>query len=824
LSTKIYRVRREFSLTYGKPYAALDFEVFNEADQRFVSLTDKTIRATQIKIEESIGLDFETFINTAFIKQGQSNEFSKKTPKERKQILANILGLSKYDVLQQLALETVKKNTDDKKLIVQLIEQSNEELGKRNETEKNLLEQKLLLQQTHTDLEKLTTQQVILEHERSTFNQVKNHYEFINKQIVERQHGMTLKQTELRALRKNWKIVHAQSLTLPDIVELEAQSKRFADEEKKHLVNKQAFLILQETILHKKEDYQKVHTLLIQKHEKMLNALERETDKLQLNVTNGEQQLKKYQQEWTQTSKQQQEVIKELELINNELKQKEVFDTAIEYKKKQFEKRRDFYQALVQRGNFMKSHLRDLEHKRSVTDDTTNPSCPLCEQVLTLKRKQFLAKTLEKQAILCHHQLKRAATILVKLKALLVEQHKEIQTGAQQAERYAHLQLKYNDLIKKKSEYAVTLDALTNNLGKLNQEYEQLKKLLNERITSSKNHQEASKKAAGNDGELKKLHQELLQLEAQKLLISFDPKAYDVLQIQIKELEKNLQKITTIKEENAKQAQRKRTLQAVIQDLRRDHAWIKIQQDTALKLNFKPEDETAIAKKQEVLKQESMVISQRKEIILQTTGRLENELQRMDKLKEQQKEHKRALVKIEDEIELYQVLANTFSKNGIQALLIEEAIPEIEQEANDIVGRLTNNQSQIFIESLRDLKRGGVKETLDIKIADPLGIRPYEMYSGGEAFRIDFALRIAISKLLARRAGTALQTLIIDEGFGSQDDEGLARLMAAIHSIQHDFSKIIIVSHLAEFKDNFPVHFLVEKGPAGSTIKVEERG
>ena len=57
----------------------------------------------------------------------------------------------------------------------------------------------------------------------------------------------------------------------------------------------------------------------------------------------------------------------------------------------------------------------------------------------------------------------------------------------------------------------------------------------------------------------------------------------------------------------------------------------------------------------------------------------------------------------------------------------------------------------------------------------------HELFSGGEAFRIDFALRIAISKLLARRAGTALQTLIIDEGFGSQDEEGLAHIMEALY-------------------------------------------
>ena len=65
---------------------------------------------------------------------------------------------------------------------------------------------------------------------------------------------------------------------------------------------------------------------------------------------------------------------------------------------------------------------------------------------------------------------------------------------------------------------------------------------------------------------------------------------------------------------------------------------------------------------------------------------------------------------------------------------------------------------------------------------------------------------------------------MIDEGFGSQDEEGLARIMQALYAIQKDFAKIIIVSHLAEFKENFAVHFLVEKTPTGSQITVEERG
>jgi DNA repair protein SbcC/Rad50 len=172
----------------------------------------------------------------------------------------------------------------------------------------------------------------------------------------------------------------------------------------------------------------------------------------------------------------------------------------------------------------------------------------------------------------------------------------------------------------------------------------------------------------------------------------------------------------------------------------------------------------------------------------------------------------------------YQAIATAVSKDGIQALIIEHALPEIEHETNILLGQLTDNQAQIIIESLRDLKKGGTKETLDIKISDAAGIRPYELFSGGEAFRIDFALRLAISKLLAHRAGTSLQTLIIDEGFGSQDEEGLSHIMDALYKIQNNFSKIIIVSHLASMKDQFPVHFFIEKGSQGSSVRVIEQG
>ena len=44
--------------------------------------------------------------------------------------------------------------------------------------------------------------------------------------------------------------------------------------------------------------------------------------------------------------------------------------------------------------------------------------------------------------------------------------------------------------------------------------------------------------------------------------------------------------------------------------------------------------------------------------------------------------------------------------------------------------------------------------------------------------------------------------------------------MEALYKIQNDFAKIIVVSHLPSMKNQFPVHFYIEKGTLGSTIKV----
>lgn len=183
-------------------------------------------------------------------------------------------------------------------------------------------------------------------------------------------------------------------------------------------------------------------------------------------------------------------------------------------------------------------------------------------------------------------------------------------------------------------------------------------------------------------------------------------------------------------------------------------------------------------------------------------------------------------VKLSSEKESFEELALAFGNKGIQAMIIETAIPEIEAEANTLLDRLTEGRMRVALVTQRETKtkvaggERGVIETLDIIISDEMGERPYEIWSGGEKFRVDLSIRLALSKLLTNRAGSKLQFLVIDEGFGTQDAQGISRIVEAINAIQDDFEKILIITHLDELKEEFPVRVEVIKGPTGSTFEV----
>ncbi|WP_088892870.1 AAA family ATPase [Leptolyngbya ohadii] len=205
-------------------------------------------------------------------------------------------------------------------------------------------------------------------------------------------------------------------------------------------------------------------------------------------------------------------------------------------------------------------------------------------------------------------------------------------------------------------------------------------------------------------------------------------------------------------------------------------------------------------------------------------GRLEQQRQQLALLGEQQTAMTEQLQILRRQYRVHQELAQAFGKNGIQALMIENVLPQLEAEANQILGRLSANQLHVQFVTQRSRKSAQsankLIDTLDILISDTQGTRPYETYSGGEAFRVNFAIRLALARLLAQRSGTALQLLIIDEGFGTQDDAGCDRLIAAINAIAPDFACILTVTHIPHLKEAFQTRIEVYKTEQGSQLRL----
>lgn len=172
------------------------------------------------------------------------------------------------------------------------------------------------------------------------------------------------------------------------------------------------------------------------------------------------------------------------------------------------------------------------------------------------------------------------------------------------------------------------------------------------------------------------------------------------------------------------------------------------------------------------------------------------------------------------QINRFERLADAYK--DVPVLILENVIPAIETEANAILAKIGSSGLRVRLETQRALKsKNTAGETLDIIVLDRVGERAVEGFSGGERFRVDFALRVGLAKVIARRSGAALDFLVIDEGFGSLDAEGLGLMMAAINRIQDEFGLILVVSHLETVQEGFASRLNVTNEPGrGSLVEV----
>lgn len=112
---------------------------------------------------------------------------------------------------------------------------------------------------------------------------------------------------------------------------------------------------------------------------------------------------------------------------------------------------------------------------------------------------------------------------------------------------------------------------------------------------------------------------------------------------------------------------------------------------------------------------------------------------------------------------------------------------------------------------------------LNLEITDTWTGEPREAssLSGGESFLASLSLALGLAEVVqANNGGIELDTLFIDEGFGTLDAETLDMVMSTIESLRDSGRTIGLISHVEEMKNRIPAQIVVEKGQNGSSVRV----
>jgi exonuclease SbcC len=771
-----YRILRKHSKpksARGSGQTILEFQ--SVTPEGYKTLSAETVTQTQNKIIQTLHMDYDTFINSAFIRQGKADEFTKKRPAERKQVLANILQLSLYDALENKTKEKLREQSDRIMQTENLLKSFQEELAEkpRFETEHSsataqLIEAEKALSEHNRKLETLRRERALQESRRSQINEIDSHILSNESNLKSWQQQLETATQRIQAL--NELLVQKESITA-GYQALQRSRTRLQEMDQKY---KQVNSLVQ-----RKYTLDKIIT---QANEK-LNSAHSASQKL---IMEWEGTLS----DWPELQQRQ----AKLEADLQSLAEKETAQDKLKEQLKQ--KQAELHEAQARQKATAKE-LQELAEKLKMLSHPEGATCPLCESELGPDGQKRIEEKYRRENTKKEAEMAALKQTLTILSAAIQELESSISKADTEIRRQR------SGLLSQKGSLEKSQAVIAETNAKV--ETEKLKL------------QEIEAQLAGR--QYAQQEQSLLE-EIDKTIadLAYSPEEHEKLRLESRGLEQYEKPFLQLQQA----VERLQTEEAGKQQAGQNIAELKnkISEHQARKLTLLAEldknPDTAADLASAEQQYQSLLDGQRR--LQEVVGASKSRLDRLTEVENRTKTQTEILNRSIEREKIYKDLMQAFGKKGLQAMLIEMAIPEIENEANRLLARMTDNRMSLKMETQKETKKGDVQETLDINISDELGTRNYEMFSGGESFRIDFAIRIALSRLLARRAGAPLPTLIIDEGFGTQDGTGIEKIKDAITSIQDDFEKILVITHINDFKDAFPVRIEVVKTPEGSTL------
>ncbi len=774
----LYRVIRKHARPKSRRASGqslLEFQI--SSGNGFKSISGNTMTQTQQEIIDILHMDYSTFINSAYLRQGHADEFTQQQPVKRKEVLSNILGLSRYDKLEDRAKELAREQEMKKNWAEKEIADIGQELAKKPEYEAELEKEqdelseidKMVLEKER-DLNELRQRKELLENKKQQADRIDRHIaestrtkEYLENQII-----------QLSTRIQEYERLIARRSTLEEGYGKYTEAKKLNEELDRKL---------------------RLVTALNEKKHKLEMSIVQSSQTLLTEHSHTENNVAKLDEAFRKLPELKSEIIQAQEKLKGLVADEEEINRKTELIKTT---QNEIHS--LQLGNIqLEKEIVEITEKLALLSSQTGAKCPLCERDLGEEHRILIEKkyTREKQD--------KSRTILETIERIDAKTS-ELKSAESEV----------SQLTKKLKEATTAAQSKINLLNRDIQETEKTGTQLEEernRLADIEERISSREYAVEDQKSLGRVEDELAGLDYDSIkheLVRENVSGLAQYEEPKRKLDEALKNINSEKESATRAEQTVIELKKTIEEDR------KSKEEFVAELTLLP----GLADKVSAGESEYRELNLKQKNIQESIGRIKGILQRSTELEERVRTKKNELEHAVKEEQIYRDLSRAFGKRGIQAWLIEIALPEIEVETNKLLGRMTDNRMSVKIETQRETKKGDTVETLDIKIADELGTRNYEMFSGGEAFRINFAIRIALSKLLARRAGAPLPTIIIDEGFGTQDSNGLEKLKEAIISIQDDFKKILVVTHIEELRDAFPTRIDIIKTADGSTIQV----
>ena len=170
---------------------------------------------------------------------------------------------------------------------------------------------------------------------------------------------------------------------------------------------------------------------------------------------------------------------------------------------------------------------------------------------------------------------------------------------------------------------------------------------------------------------------------------------------------------------------------------------------------------------------------------------------------------------------LYQVASGKTSKISFQRYYLSTMFKEVISEANNRLEKMSGGRYRF--QNKKEVTDGRIRSAgLDLEIVDDFSgtARPVETLSGGESFLASLSLALGLAAVVQNNSGgIKLDTIFIDEGFGTLDTETLDFAIKTLMELQSGGRLVGIISHVEELKNQIPVRLEVNKTKTGSTAE-----